>query len=273
MLVQADPADPDCADVMVPGSIGGRTYWFRLDTGAAVSDVVADEHLAGLTALRSHSSAGAFGQAAVSDIVVVRDLVLGELSIAEMEVRRVPAGADRQNLLGMDVLGRHCCRFRFDAGLLELTGSPADRDQLTLDLTMDDRGHPYVQLDWTGAGTSTAAATRVSASACFDSGGGITVVDRAFRDRHPELFTAAGQTAGTDSTGAGFAGPAFWLAGPSIAGTAFPPAKVAVLDLAPVNRDLEFPMDVILGAPTISHANWLFDFPARRMAVPQLVSS
>lgn len=265
MLVQVDPDDPDSLDIMVPGVIAGARRWFRLDTGAAVTDLVADEHLAALRPVRSHSSAGAFGQAATSDVVVVRDLVIGDLAIGELEVSRAPAGAGRQNLLGMDVLGRYCCRFRFDAGLLELTASPATGAgrELTRDLTVDDRGHPYVPLRWES----------ITASACFDSGGGITVVDQAFQARHPGLFTAAGQSVGTDSTGASFATPMFRLAGPAITGVRFPPIRVAVLDLAPVNRDLEFPMDVILGAPTISRANWLFDFPARRWAAPQLLAS
>ena len=34
-----------------------------------------------------------------------------------------------------------------------------------------------------------------------------------------------------------------------------------------VNSTLEYPMDLILGYPTIRQADWLFDFPARRWAV------
>jgi hypothetical protein len=32
-------------------------------------------------------------------------------------------------------------------------------------------------------------------------------------------------------------------------------------------------MDATLGVPPISCANWLFDFPARHWAVPQLIGS
>ena len=31
-----------------------------------------------------------------------------------------------------------------------------------------------------------------------------------------------------------------------------------------MNSTLEYPMDLILGYPTIRQADWLFDFPARR---------
>jgi predicted aspartyl protease len=261
MLVQGDPDDPDCADVTVPGSIAGRSCWFRLDTGAARTQVLADGDLADLVPVRSESSAGAFGQAASFQVVTVTDLAVGDLVIPEVDVTRVAPGPGQQYLLGMDVLGRYRCRFRFDTGLLELAESAtAGAD---LDLTVDDRGHPYVELSWDG----------VSASACFDTGGGITAVDKRFRDRHLELFTPAGSSSGLDSTGASFSVPTFMLAGPLIGGVRFPPARVAVLDLAPINTELEFPMDLILGAPTIRHANWLFDFPARRWAAPVLTGS
>ena len=36
------------------------------------------------------------------------------------------------------------------------------------------------------------------------------------------------------------------------------------VDLSQVNSTLEFPMDLILGYPTIGQADWLFDFPAKR---------
>jgi hypothetical protein len=261
MLVRVDPDDPDDADVMVLGTIAGRDSWFRLDTGAARTQLVADGDLAELTAAVSEASAGAFGQPASRQIIAISDLTIGDLAIGELDVAVVPADSGQQNLLGMDVLRRFSCHFRFDAELLELAESPAAGADL--DLTVDDRSHAYIELSW-GA---------VIASACWDSGGGITVVDRGFTDEHPELFVAAGSSSGTDSTGASFSTPTFTLAGPAIAGVPFPSARVAVVDLGPVNKDLEFPMDVILGAPTIRRANWLFDFPARRWRAPQLTGS
>jgi predicted aspartyl protease len=261
MLVQPDPEDPDDVAVTVPGSIAGRTCLFWLDTGAARTQVLADGALADLAPVSSESSAGAFGQHASFEIVTVDDLTVGDLVIPKLDVHRVPPDIGQQYLLGMDVLGRYCCRFRFDAGLLELSDSPAG--EADLDLTVDERGHPYVQLAWDG----------VTASACWDSGGGITVVAKTFADAHPDLLVPLGSSSGTDSTGTQFEVPTFTLAGPTIAGVAFPSVRVAVLDLAPVNAGLKSPMDVILGAPTIRHANWLFDFPARRWAAPELTAS
>ncbi len=40
--------------------------------------------------------------------------------------------------------------------------------------------------------------------------------------------------------------------------------KAVAVDLSPVNSTLEYPMDLILGYPTIRQADWPFDFPAKR---------
>ena len=44
----------------------------------------------------------------------------------------------------------------------------------------------------------------------------------------------------------------------------FGPHQAVAVDLSRVNSTLEYPMDLILGYPTIRQADWLFDFPARR---------
>jgi hypothetical protein len=256
MLIHPDPDDPNCADIMVDAAIGGQPYCLRLDTGAARTQLVADKYLAGLPAHGRNTSAGAFGQPEDADLITVSDLTIGELTMPPLDVVRV-AAPGQQHLLGMDVLRDHRCEFRFDRDLLVLDGPPAPRADL--DLQLDDRGHVYVTLSWAAA----------AASGCWDSGAGITVVDRAFRLRHPELFTEAGCAAGTDSTGAQFATPTFMLAGPRIAGIELPPSKVAVIDMSPMNRELEFPLDLIIGYPLLRQANWLFDFPARRWAAPE----
>ena len=57
------------------------------------------------------------------------------------------------------------------------------------------------------------------------------------------------------------------MTGPVIGQRAFGSHKAVAVDLAGVNSTLEYPMDLILGYPTIRQADWLFDFPARRWAV------
>jgi len=64
MIIEPDPDDLDCAEVMVDGAIEGRPYRFMLDTGAARTQIVADEVTAALPSRGQHSSSGVFAAGA-----------------------------------------------------------------------------------------------------------------------------------------------------------------------------------------------------------------
>lgn len=252
LIIEPDRDDPDCAEVLVNGTIAGRSFRFILDTGAARTQVVADEIIAGLSSHGQEQSSGVFA-AGAKPLVTVSDLVVGPLTAATLEITRVePAQPGACSLLGLDVLGRHCCHFRFDAGVLDLERSPADRADR--DLEVGDRGHAHVEVAWPG----------VTARANWDSGAGITVVDQAFLLAHPGLFAKAGTSSGTDSAGAKAQASTYLMTGAQIGGAVFAPHKVACVNLSHVNSTLARPMDLILGYTTLRQADWLFDFPARR---------
>jgi hypothetical protein len=252
LIVVPDPADPECAEVTVDGSISGRPYRFLLDTGAARTQVVSDDLLADLPSNGRYCSAGIFASGGGA-LVSVSDFELGALREPSLEVVRVEAaGRGLNNLLGMDVLRRRCCHFRFDSNTLLLGASPAAVARQPL--PMDARGHFYVDVSW----------PRVRAHACWDSGAGITLVDRAFLRKHRELFEEAGSSVGTDSTGIQAEAPTFWIAGPAIGGAKFRRFKVAAADLARLSDDHDRPIDLILGYTALRQSNWLFDFPTQR---------
>lgn len=119
---------------------------------------------------------------------------------------------------------------------------------------MDGRDHPYVEVSWPG----------VTAQTCWDTGSGITIVNRDFWLAHPRLFEEIGTSAGTDATGATIETPAVLVAEAVIGGRSFASHKAAVVDLTQANSTIELPMDLILGYPALRQADWLFDFPARR---------
>jgi len=259
IIVVPDPETPGSADVKVDIEVGGRRYRCELDTGAARTTLVSDEYLASLPACGTDSSARAFS-AHNDDLVTIPGLAVGPLSVGPVEVARVPAGPHQRCLLGMDILGRYCCRFRFDAGILELTDSPDPA--ATLPLQVGDRGHLYLTLRWEG----------ISASACWDSGAGITLVDQSFHRAHRRLFAEAGTTVGHDGSGASFQTPVYLMSGPMIGGVQFGPSLAAVIDMSPMNHGLLYPMDIIVGYPTYRQAEWLFDVPGRRWLAPRLVA-
>ena len=98
-------------------------------------------------------------------------------------------------------------------------------------------------------------------------GSGATLVNRDFWLGHPELFEPIGTSAGTDGQGQRAETPLLLMAESAIGQRAFGRHQAVAVDLSGVNRTLEYPMDLILGYPTIRQADWLFDFPAKRWAL------
>jgi aspartyl protease len=261
LVIEPDPQEGGCATVWVEGTAAGRRRRFLLDTGAARTQLVADDTTADLPVTGTDSSHGVFGPVS-HPLVTVPDLAIGPLRPGPLQVTRAGGGegAGQHNLLGMDVLRGYACHFRFGAALLLLGASPDTRAGLGLHL--GERGHCYVTVTWPAS-----SGPAVTAHACWDSGAGITVAGQAFAGRHPGLFAPAGQTEGTDSSGTHASTPLAQMAGPVIGGARFAPHVAAVADLSAVNATLSDPMDLILGYPTLAQADWLFDIPARRWAV------
>jgi predicted aspartyl protease len=255
LTIVPDPDDASCADVLVDVTVGGRSYRVVLDTGAAHTHLVADEHTADLPVVQCSSSAGALAVGR-DELVTVQGVRLGPIAVASLDVVRVPGEQpDARHLVGMDVLRDWCLEVSLSRGLLQIgTPSTAHVPTVVQALEMDDRGHSYVGLTWSG----------VVARACWDTGAGITVVDAAFAEGHPELFDSAGSAYGIDSTGTRVETPILTMCGPEIGGALFADHRVAVVDLGPANATLEIPMDLIVGYPTIVQADWWLDFPGRR---------
>ena len=186
LIIEPDPDDPDFAAVLVEATVAGRPYRMFLDTGAAHSQLAADEYTLSLSPVHEDSSSAAFGGQVTEPVVTITDLVAGPLRIPALDVTRSEGG--QGNLLGMDVLGRHRCHFRLAAGVLDLETPGGEAGH---ELLIGGRGHPYVEVNWPG----------VSGVACWDTGAGATVVNRDFWLGHPGLFEPIGTSAGTDAHG------------------------------------------------------------------------
>jgi hypothetical protein len=255
LIIQPDAEEPEAAEVLVDGSVGGRPYRFLLDTGAAKSAILSDDYTATFAAVERHTSSGVFASGS-ADVILAPDIELGPIARRDFPMTRLADNTPhRRNLIGMDLLKDFRCHFLFDANRVEIDGDTFDASYH--DLALDSRFHPYVPLRF-GA---------VAASAVWDTGAGITVADMGFIARHSSLFQAAGQSEGTDSTGTSVATLMFTMTGAVIGDLALPPLRVAGVDLAGVNATIETPMDVIIGYNLMRAANWLMDFPRRRWAI------
>jgi predicted aspartyl protease len=261
LIIEADQDEPDCAEVLVDGTISGRPFRFMLDTAAARTQVIADEAIAALPSQAQHESSGVFAPSS-NPLVTIHDLRIGPLAVPALEVARIAAAQPGGcSLLGMDVLGRQCCHLRFGTGQLALQHSPAG--QASLPLEIGDHGHAYLDVHWPG----------ITARACFDTGAGITLVSQDFLRAHPRLFTTAGTSTGTDGSGAQVQTATFVMTGAHIGDALFAPHKAAATDLSHLSDQATQPVDLILGYPTLRQADWLLDFPARRWALTRQPNS
>jgi hypothetical protein len=259
LILEPDPDDPDCAVPVVAVIVAGRPYRLVLDTGAARTTMAADSFTSALPAQGRDSSHGAFAPTG-NPLVTVTDPRAGPMHAGELKVARADSGRlGAPNLLGMDVLRRYSCHFRFGSGVVEVgaeAGGGAGQ-RAEYNLWTDAACHPYVDVEWPG----------VTASACWDSGASITIVHREFWLAHRELFEETGTATGTDASGTRLETTAVRMSRAVIGRRQFAAHKAAVVDLTNANAAVERPMDLILGYPAWRQADWLFDFPARKWAL------
>jgi len=255
LVIVADDNDPGCASVMVDGTVDGRSYRCLLDTGTGRTHIVADDFISEFAPLRQIASSGVFAPS--NDVLIqLPDVTVGALSRRPCEVVRLDVGQPgARNLLGMDLMKTHRCDFLFDDGRLVID-SPGQLET-SHDLHLDDADHPYVGVRF----------PELTAQAVWDTGAGITIVDRGFLATHPESFHEFGSSTGTDATGAQVETPTFVVSEMTIGGVRFSPHRVAAVDLAPANATLARPMDLILGFTTLVQANWHFDFSRQAVGV------
>jgi gag-polyprotein putative aspartyl protease len=261
LIIQPDEEDIEAAEVLVDGTIGGHTYRFLLDTGAARTSVNFDAYTAGFPSAEAHSSSGVFADGSY-DIITVPSITVGPVSRSEFAITRAPEKHHGgRNLIGMDLLKDLRCHFLFDQQRVLIDPDETPENYARQELRLGPRFHPYIMVEF---GPHTA-------NAVWDTGAGLTVVDTNFIDQHPALFQPVGQSTGTDSAGAEMETAMFMMAAPRIGGHDFPPQKVASVDLGRINASLEIPMNLIVGYNIMSRAHWLFDFPRRAWAISKLL--
>src|SRR5215469_7876300 len=104
LVIEPDPDDPESVSIFVDGTIAGRSYRFLLDTGAARTQVEADEFTLALGTAGYEHSSGSFA-AQTYPVVTVSDLEVGPMTAASLDVIRAdPIPPHPRTLLGMDVL-------------------------------------------------------------------------------------------------------------------------------------------------------------------------
>jgi Aspartyl protease len=258
--VVPDPASPRARQVFLDAVADDVPVRMLLDTGTYRSsvpyrDALADRsqrEAADLNGLERHvdqPGGGVFTGVGHHDetLVQLETFRCGALTARGLTVSLQLPGWPHPPMLGMDVLGRHACHFRFTEGVLELDG-PAPTDAF-LPLPTPSNKTPAVNVQW----------GETTIDAVWDTGAGITLVDRAWAQAHPEIVTISHEfDTGTDVYGNTGRNPRGRLAPCRIGNVTFPEQDCGVPDLAGLN------ITMFLGLPLISQTDWYMDFPHRR---------
>ncbi|MGH7764818.1 MAG: aspartyl protease family protein [Candidatus Dormibacteraceae bacterium] len=262
LIIQHDEDEDEAAQVLVDGMIDGHAYRFLLDTGAARSSVGLDDYTASFPSTERSVSSGVSGIHATDDLITVPSFEVGPIMQREFTLVRTVNQDFISNLIGMDLLRALRCHFHFDESRVSVDATDEVGANYEIrDLQLDEKFHPYVDVRFGD----------VTGKAVWDTGASLTIVDTNFITTQPAWFLRAGESSGTDSTGANLESPMFTMTGAMIGGHFFKPHRVAGVDLSSVNATIEVPMDMVLGYNTMSQANWVFDFPRRRWAISKVL--
>ena len=206
---------------------------------------------------REYSSA--FGKA-FSDSIEVKAISAGPIERTKVLISRTREGGNDKNLFGMDLLKDSIFHLLPAEKTVEIL-STLPRDTATEQLFLDSGSIPFIELDFPST----------KAVAVWDTGAGITIVDKRFFELNRELFDSGGKSTGTDSAGHTFETEIYRMKPIKINGHLFPAHRIVPLNLGHIADKTGRGMDFILGYSTLRHANWLMDFPGRRWAITKML--
>ncbi|HEV7192279.1 MAG TPA: hypothetical protein VGN35_03660 [Jatrophihabitantaceae bacterium] len=241
-----DPDVPGCGNVFVSVEVDDRIVRAAFDTGASRTLLI--DLPSSARPVGDRETSGLFGTGVVTEWEV-SDIRIGLLRAGPLTVHRIDGGAGRHPVVGLDVLGTGSWQLDLASRTL-VTGAPSPRGSA---LRRTTNGHILTEMSWPTA----------TATALWDTGAGITLIDRRFADAHPNLFEHAGSARGTDILGSQSDLGLARVSGYEIDGTQFAGHSVAIADLPEVPD----PIDAVIGFPTINQARWTVDVPAARWCI------
>jgi hypothetical protein len=245
-----DPDEPGAAEAYVVATVAGREYPLILDTGGGRSTLPLDDLTS--TFARVHVNdepgRGALGPASAdTGRVVVPSIALGPLEVRDLVVDLAPDGSYAPTILGLDVLRGHRIEVRLADVMLGIdTDAHVDAER---PLPLSSRSHPHVVVGWGD----------VEATALFDTGASVSVVDAAFAAEHPGLLEPLPPSTGIDAAGNRAELPMARMAACEVGGRRFDASLAVIVPIRGIQRAGDPDFDVALGVPVIRQANWIID--------------
>jgi hypothetical protein len=222
-----------------------------LDTGANASNV-AGEAFAGYPAVGLSRSKGAGNVVATEPEVEVASATLGPLQRQRLRVARV---AGQTGTIGMDISGQRPFTLQVGARPALIWNARQALDQAGL---RQHRGEISVPVTLAGQ----------PMRALWDTGAGLTCVDRTLPERLPGAFSFVQEVnGGKDSTGNAVAMKLYKVGDLQVGAEHFRDLSVLAIDFKVIQEHLSPDLQVLLGFNAIAEATWSFDPGRQRWAV------
>jgi hypothetical protein len=259
-----DIASNSTARFYVRADVNGVPKKFFLDTGAARSAVTVDAETRTLKGLGPLSFGGVGLKPQKCDSVVVGDVAVAGVHQRNMPMARCGSElAAASDMLGIDAFQNRRVSFDFTRAEISLQATPP-----ATGLQKMRRGaFGYIELPVT-IGNDVEWAV-------FDTGCGMTVVDRSIVDRQPQSFKPVttdvdGQVkpvfwSFSDSTGQNVEGQLYLAEHLNIGDFALNEQLVTVVSFSQKLKDI-IHSSLVIGANTMLAANWYFDLKANLWA-------
>lgn len=222
-------------------TLNGKSRFFLLDTGAVTSNLSLDEQTKPLPIVKENTSTGASGKAAMSQIVSIKEIKLGNHVFPNQTISR-----SNVDLAGLDLLGSFV--FQIDLKNKELTLLKSIINE-SLDLQKLKTGHIVIP----------AKISTLKTGALFDTGADTTVINKRFIAEHPNLFKWIRKESGTDAHGNIidsdiYSCNEFWVESWMISNI-----EMATFNFGSHMEEKMEGIPIILGNNVISQAKWVFD--------------
>lgn len=235
--------------VFVTARFDGHDLRCLLDTGANGSSVAGDA-FGQYPVVGQARAKGAANVASTDPEIEVGATQLGPLHAEKLHVTRLPG---ETGTIGMDLLGQRPFTLQF-----------GPQPSLTWDDPRLPPSLPGLQQHLGEISLPVTLAGR-PARALWDTGAGLTCVDRQLPERLPKAFTFVQEVnGGKDSTGQAVPMKLYKLDALQVGPERFHDLAVLAIDFSVIHEHLAPDLEILLGFNAITEADWSFD-PARRL--------